>query len=273
MCQSDDSQHKRYAEEGVQGGVEDVPETEVISSNLKEFGRLVTHEAQRKNVEQSFYGVQISSRVDRVDGARVECQIGNTDYYLHGILVLRHSHAIRIEMIPVVCRSLELVVGESGGIFFILHQPATPEVRDAFLISRRPNHADGMQVNGLFNDIGGFRVFPIDNDGISLEQHILHQIVQILLVFDDVLSDHLTRHGPQFMQIGIPQLEHGLSLEPILANQQAIHHTRSMIVVGTRDFASGFCSCDDCWVDDIAVWFRDALFLQFTWNDRLDLVF
>jgi hypothetical protein len=75
------------------------------------------------------------------------------------------------------------------------------------------------------------------------------------------------------MQIGIPQLQHSLSLKPILADQQAVHHARGVIIVRTADFAGGFGGLDDRGRDDIAVRTGDAVFGEFAGNDGFELVF
>ncbi len=53
-------------------------------------------------------------------------------------------------MIPVGCRSLQLVVGELGWIVLVLCQPPYPEVVYTLLVATAPYNNDGMQIDSLF---------------------------------------------------------------------------------------------------------------------------
>ena len=78
------------------------------------------------------------------------------------------------------------------------------------------------------------------------------------------------------MQVGVPELELGLHLEPVLDNEQAVDDAGAMVVGRARgpgDLAGGFGSLDDGRCQDVGVRSSDTLFGQLAGDDGLDLVF
>lgn len=129
-----------------------------------------------------------------------------------------------------------------------------------------------MLVDSLLNGIGGFRLLAVHHDAVSLEQHILHQVLHILFALNDLFSQSLARQSTELMQVCIPQFELRLLFEPPIADQQAVHHTRSIVFVHAGNLASGLGCLENGSGEDIAVRLRDALFREFAWDDLFNLV-
>lgn len=87
VAKSDHSRDERHGQKGVKSVVEGVPETKVVFADLPELCNLVAEEAKSKNVEQAFDDIEITSRVDGVDGASVETEVEDTDEDLKSILI------------------------------------------------------------------------------------------------------------------------------------------------------------------------------------------
>lgn len=79
---------------------------------------------------------------------------------------------------------LVVIVHENGRIVLILDQPAPPEIADTFLVSRRPNHPHGMQVNGLFNNIDWVRCDAVDDVCVSAQKYRVKQISGVFFIFN-----------------------------------------------------------------------------------------
>lgn len=86
---------------------------------------------------------------------------------MDGVLVKGGTHPVGVEMVP------EVGVGfagpgdevRRGGV--VLDEPAAPEVGDAFLVSRGADDAEGVEVDGAFDGVGGFGGFGGDEDGVA----------------------------------------------------------------------------------------------------------
>ena len=74
----------------------------------------------------------------------------------------------RVKVRPVIRNGFVLVGNVICGIEIILHKPATPKVGDAFLIPRRAYDAEGVQVNGSFDDIGRYCLLARDEGRVAL---------------------------------------------------------------------------------------------------------
>lgn len=128
-------------------------------------------------------------------------------------------------MVPVACRSLQLVVDKASRVILVLYKPSTPEVGNALLIAGASDNSEGMQVNSLFNNVVGSSLFSINNNAVSLEKNALQKETGVFLRFDDGLSNHFTSNRTNFMHISIPEFQQSLTLEPLLADQQAENNT------------------------------------------------
>lgn len=75
----------------------------------------------------------------------------------------------------------------------ILDQPAAPEVVDAFLVARRANDTERMEVNGTLDDIGGFCGLIGDNEGIAFEEDVLEEVRLVFFELDATMSPSATK--------------------------------------------------------------------------------
>ena len=183
-------------------------------------------------------------------------------------MILRRPHAIRVEMVPVGGIRLVRPRYEIARILIILDQPAPPQVLRTFLIPRAPNHAESMQIDRLFDRVGGFGGFTVDQNAEALEQEVLQQPGLILLGLDDLFGKDLARDRAHIVQICIPEFQHGLPLEPAVADQQAEDDT-----CGVFFAAGGLGGGDDGRGDDGGMGFCDFGFFELAGDDLLDLVF
>ena len=56
---------------------------------------------------------------------------------------------------------------EVGGVGVVLDEPAAPEVGDAFLVAGGTDDAEGVEVDGAFDGVGGFGGGGGDEDGVA----------------------------------------------------------------------------------------------------------
>ena len=141
VAEGDHAGDEGGAEQGVEGQVEDVPETDVVAADLVELGDFVEEEAGRHEVEDAFDDVEVARVVDRVDGDRVQDEVEHREEDLHGVLVERGAHPVRVQVGRELRVGFVLVGYEAAWILVVLHQPSAPEVRDAFLVPRTTDHA------------------------------------------------------------------------------------------------------------------------------------
>ena len=71
-------------------------------------------------------------------------------------------------MAPVIDVRLVLERDEVQRVLVVLYEPAAPEVRDAFLVARGADHAQGVQVDGALDGVGGLGDVVVDEDGVAL---------------------------------------------------------------------------------------------------------
>lgn len=269
MRDGDHAEDKGDGEQGVQGAVEHVPEGQVEAADLVELVDLVADEAQGENVQQALDNIQVGVGVDGVDGARVQAQVDEREDDLHPVLVPGHAHAVRVEVGPEVGVGLVLELDEARGVLVVLDDPAAPEVRDALLVAGRADDGDGVQVDGLFDGVGGLGGLAVDEDRVALEQDLFEEVVHVLLCFDDALGHHLGGDGADIVQVGVPQLGRGLLLEPLLHDQQTEDDAGRLVLAARgRLVRRG----QDRLRDDGAVRLGDLLFLELVRDDLLDLV-
>lgn len=121
-----------------------------------------------------------------------------------------------------------------------------------------------MKIDGLLDDIRDWCLVTVDEHAVALEQDFLHQVFQIIFRLNDLLSDDLCSNRTNIVQVGIPHLEGGLSLEPSLVDEQAVYNARAIVL------ASSFLGClDDFGRYDSGVRLGDELFFELA-GDALD---
>ena len=135
MAQSDDAGYKGDAEEGIECGIEDIPESDVIASYFPKLGYLVEDVCRSHDIEDSFYNIEISSAVDGVDGDGVQSEVEDGEEDLHDILVKRCAHTVRVEVVPVIGVGFLGPGDKIRGPLIILNEPTSPEIGDAFLVA------------------------------------------------------------------------------------------------------------------------------------------
>lgn len=79
---------------------------------------------------------------------------------------------------------LVLVVDEAGRVVLVLHQPPSPEVADAFLVTGGPDDHEAVEIDRALYDVCRVRRFPVDHDRVPLEEDGVEQVVGILLSLD-----------------------------------------------------------------------------------------
>lgn len=167
MAEGDHPRYEGDAQEGVQGAVEDVPEPDIIPPHLPELDCLVRDEAKRHHIQHPLHHIQIPRRIDRVDRRRIQHQIQEREEYLHGVLVHGRAHPVGVEVLPEPRVGFSGPGDEVGGVGVVLDEPAAPEVGDAFLVARGADDAEGVQVDGAFDGVGGFGGVGGDEDGVA----------------------------------------------------------------------------------------------------------
>ena len=229
--QGQNAEDEGRRQEGVEGQVEDVPEGDVVAADLPQLDELVQDEAQGEDVEDALDDVNVAGLVDRVDDLRVEDQEQDREEGLDGILILRHPHAIGVEVIPVVRARALVVVNEAGRIEVVLDEPAAPEVDDALLVSRRADDAERMGVHGTFDDVGTRRLVSVSHVRKASKQDLALEVVLVFFRLDavsgqarsvargrrpkrasehadsQVLGQHLRRRRSGHMQLRVIQLQ------------------------------------------------------------------
>ena len=170
-------------------------------------------------------------------------------------------------MVPVVGVGFLGPGNEVGRVLVILHEPAAPEVGDAFLIARAANDAQGVQVNRTLDGIGSLRGLAFDEDRVPLQQQVLQQIILILFQLNEMLCQHLTRRGAHIVQVRIPQFQDRLPPEPAVADQQTVNDARFVLFP-----TGGFGRRDDLPGDDGRVGFGDLELFELAGDDLLDLI-
>lgn len=70
-------------------------------------------------------------------------------------------------MVPEVSVGFPVPSNEIGGIGIVLDKPALPEVGDAFLVARRTDDTESMEVDSAFDGIRGFGGDGGDEDGVA----------------------------------------------------------------------------------------------------------
>ena len=98
VAEGDHAGDKGSAEQGVESQVEDVPEADVVAAYLVEFGDFIEEEARRHEVEHPLHDVEVARVVDRVDGDGVQYEVEHGEEDLHGVLVQRRAHPVRVQV-------------------------------------------------------------------------------------------------------------------------------------------------------------------------------
>lgn len=167
VAQGDHPRDEGDAQEGIQGAVKHIPETNVIPSHLPEFGALVRDETKGHEIQYPLHYIQIPRRIDRINRRREQHQIQKREEDLDGVLVKGRTHPIRVEMVPEIRVGFSRPGDEVGGGGVVLDEPAAPEVGDAFLVARGADDAEGVEVDGAFDCVGRFGGFGGDEDGVA----------------------------------------------------------------------------------------------------------
>jgi hypothetical protein len=169
---------------------------------------------------------------------------------------------------PEVGVGLVLKLHEAGWVLVVLHNPAAPEVGDALLVARGADDGHSVQIDGFLDGVGGLSGLAVNQNGVTLEQHLFEEVVHIFLGFDNALGHHLASNSAHVVHVGVPELGGGLLLEPLLHHQQTVHHTGCPLAVPTglvRRLQHRIC-------DDRAVWLGDLVLLNLVRDNLLDLV-
>ncbi len=72
VSQSYQSCHKGHCQQRIEGAIENIPKTDIKPPYFPEFGNFVKDEPSCHDVQYPFHDIQVPSRVDRVDRARVQ---------------------------------------------------------------------------------------------------------------------------------------------------------------------------------------------------------
>lgn len=147
-------------------------------------------------------------------------------------MIKGRSHAVRVEMNPEVCVVFVMVGNEIGRVTLFLTEPPTPEILDTLLVSRRAYDSQSMEIHGSLNDVGWCSWFSVQDDGVPLQQGVLHEGVLVLLGLDTesivssnffrqiwtlllhALCSDLTCQRATQVQIRFPEFGLCLELEP-----------------------------------------------------------
>ena len=107
------AEDERGREESIQSRIEDIPEADIVTTDLPEFGYLVAHKTEGEDVEEPFDNVEIACGIYGVDRAGVKSQVDDRHGDLDGVLVHGHTKPIGIEMRPVIRVRFILVADEA----------------------------------------------------------------------------------------------------------------------------------------------------------------
>jgi hypothetical protein len=218
---------------------------------------------------------------------RVQRKVDDAEDYLGSVLIDWGAHAIGVYMRPVMDVVFLFVVDECRGILnfllaiasfsslkkyrpyhptnqnqnigrtthiLILHQPSPPKIINTLLIARTPRNPQCVQIHRPLNNIRRHRLLPIQHYTISLQQNILQQIILIVLRLNDLFRNHFTSNSSYIMKLCIPELDHGLFLEPSFVHEESVDDAGAIIL-----FACFFGCVDDFFGDDCGVGFGDGL--------------
>ena len=104
----------------------------------------IENEARCHDIQDSLHNIQIPRPVYGIDRSCIQRQVTHADEDLNGILILRRTHPIGIQMTPIINIRLVLERDEVQRILIVLDEPTTPQMRNAFLIARGANHAQSV---------------------------------------------------------------------------------------------------------------------------------
>ena len=190
---------------------------------------------------------------------------------------------------------------EIRGVGLVLDQPAAPQVGDAALVAGAGDDAEGVLVDGGFDDVGGRGGDGAVEGRVALQEGCLEEAVLVGGGFDagvylarsgargedsggwegawgcraiegggwlQVFGQHLACRRARTVHLGVPRLQARLLLEPPLAHQETVYHAPFVLLParfprGGHHFAR----------DDGAVGPRDLGQFQLAGDDALDLVF
>ena len=167
--QGDEPEDERGGDQTVEYAVESGPEIDDGKPGFPDLGDLVKHVPQCKGVEETLDNVELPAGVDAVHRQRVQHQVGEADQHLRPVLVHGGAHAVRVEMGPEARVVLVVVLDECRRVVLVLHQPAAPQVVDAFLVARAADDPKRVQVDCLFDHVGGLGRFVVDDDRVAFQ--------------------------------------------------------------------------------------------------------
>lgn len=188
---------------------------------------------------------------------------------------------------PVVGVGTAHVLDEAGRISFLLAVPPSPEIIDAFLIARRANDSERVEVDCSFDHIRWRGFLAIQENRESPQQCFFHEKVFILLGLNSTvqvsidfwpdklsgigslhsLRDDLASKSPTVMELCVPELCVSLGLEPSQTDQQTEQYACAIVVA-----ASLLGRFDDFLGDDAAVGRRERGIFDLTRDDLFDLI-
>jgi hypothetical protein len=89
-------------------------------------------------------------------------------------------------MSPIAGVGLPLIIDKVSWITLFLTDPAPPQILNTFLVARRADDPQGVEIHRSFNDIGGISLHPLTKDRVSFEQNVSEQVILVLLGLDTV---------------------------------------------------------------------------------------
>lgn len=142
-----------------------------------------------------------------------------------------------------VCIVFIVVLDKRRRVVFVLNQPTTPQVIDAFLVTRGPDDCDDVEVDSLLDDIDRGGWTSVGDVGITAQEYGVGEVPLVFFAFDTIrgtrlivckwrrpelsnvhgLSNNAAGSCTQLMQIRIPELDEGLVGEPVLVDKQAVY--------------------------------------------------
>lgn len=169
---------------GVEGAVEGAPEGEDVVAGLPELEDLIADEGEREEVEEHLCAVESAARVHRVDGEGVQAQVHDGQEEARHVLVDGSAHAVRVHVHDEAAVIAALVVDEDVGVVLVLAEPALPEVLEALLVTRRADYAQSVEVDGLFDGVGGVCRGAVDDHREAVEEHAVEKVRDVVFILD-----------------------------------------------------------------------------------------
>lgn len=92
-------------------------------------------------------------------------------------------------MDPVVGVCFVLVRHKAISVFVILHEPALPQIRYAFLVTGGTNDPEGMQIDGTFDYIRSSSFLAVDENGEAFQKDLLEKVGLVFFRLDAAVKE------------------------------------------------------------------------------------